>query len=50
LEVNGNPHMCLFSIREIIKGEELRYNYDPIDGGKLPWRKVYYSLTAKLRR
>ena len=33
---NNRPHLCLFAIRDIGEGEELRYDYgDP----SAPWRK-----------
>ncbi|XP_057297310.1 histone-lysine N-methyltransferase set-1-like [Hydractinia symbiolongicarpus] len=37
VEVDGRPHLCLFSIREISPYEELRYDYGV---GGLEWRKV----------
>jgi SET domain-containing protein len=40
MEVAGQIHLCLFALRDIDAGEELRYNYGP-DEGNMPWRKVY---------
>ena len=34
--VNAKPHVCLFAGRQILAGEELRYDYGVPD---LPWRK-----------
>ena len=36
LEVDGNPHLALFSTRKICKGEEICYDYGEKN---LPWRK-----------
>ncbi|XP_060737697.1 uncharacterized protein LOC132853771 [Tachysurus vachellii] len=33
--VNGTPHLCLFSIRDIFPGEEVTYNYGD---SSWPWR------------
>lgn len=45
VEVNGEPHLCLFAIRKISVGEELRYDY----GEKhLPWRKVLIEYLVLL--
>lgn len=34
--VDGQPHVILLAVRDIIAGTELRYDY----GGDVPWRKV----------
>ncbi|XP_048750683.2 uncharacterized protein LOC125662490 [Ostrea edulis] len=36
MEVDGNPHLALFSTRKIFKGEEICYDYGEKN---LPWRK-----------
>ncbi|XP_016098955.1 probable histone-lysine N-methyltransferase set-1 [Sinocyclocheilus grahami] len=35
IEVNGNPHLCLFAIKNISEGQEITYDYG---GADLPWR------------
>lgn len=35
IDVNGEPHLCLFAVDDIQEGEEITYDY----GGKdCPWR------------
>ncbi|XP_066523424.1 histone-lysine N-methyltransferase set-1-like [Hoplias malabaricus] len=36
IEVKGKPHLCLFSLKDIIPGEELHYDYGD---GDWPWRE-----------
>lgn len=35
IEVNGNPHLCLFALNDIKEGEEITYDYG---GDDCPWR------------
>ncbi|KAA8577653.1 hypothetical protein FQN60_002501, partial [Etheostoma spectabile] len=35
IEVNGNPHLCLFALNNIKEGEEITYDYG---GEDCPWR------------
>lgn len=37
IEIEGDPHLCIFATRDINVGEELRYDYGEKD---LPWRTV----------
>ena len=39
--VNKQPHLCIFAIKDIRKGEELRYDYGIAD---LPWRKKVNTI------
>ena len=39
--VSRRPHLCLFATRDILQGEELRYDYNVPN---LPWRKVQPKL------
>lgn len=32
---DGKPHLCLFAVKEITKGEEITYNYG---NASYPWR------------
>lgn len=41
LSYNNSIHLCLFALKDIQQGEELRYSYG-VSG--LPWRKVCYKL------
>jgi len=41
VSVNDKPHLCLFAIRHIYPGEEIRYNYG---SGNYPWRKVSWHF------
>lgn len=36
LHCNNVPALCLFAVRDIHMGEEIRYDY----GVKVPWKKV----------
>ncbi len=40
--VDEKPHLCIFASRDIITGEELRYDYGI---PTLPWRKVIIQLS-----
>lgn len=40
--VENHPRLCLFANRDILKGEELRYDYGE---SNLPWRQVCGKLT-----
>lgn len=40
--VENQPRLCLFANRDILKGEELRYDYGE---SNLPWRQVCGKLT-----
>lgn len=35
------PHLCLFALRDIVSGTELRYDYGVKD---LPWRKKHQKV------
>ncbi len=35
IEVNSNPHLCLFAIKNISEGQEITFDYG---GADLPWR------------
>ena len=35
IDVDGNPHLCLFVIKDISEGEEITYDYG---GDDCPWR------------
>ncbi|CAG5993229.1 unnamed protein product [Menidia menidia] len=35
IDVNGNPHLCLFALNDIKEGEEITYDYG---GEDCPWR------------
>lgn len=37
INVEGENHLCLFAVKDIPAGSELRYNYGVEDA---PWRKV----------
>jgi len=41
LVVDGKPRVALFSVKKILCGTELRYDY----GGHVPWRKVMMIIT-----
>lgn len=42
ITVNGEPHLCLFAIKDIKLGEETTYNYSDSDW---PWRvKVHIYI------
>ena len=41
VELNGNPHLCMYAKRSIKEGEELTYSYD---ADNLPWRQVSFAL------
>ncbi|XP_048846147.1 uncharacterized protein LOC125717126 isoform X19 [Brienomyrus brachyistius] len=43
IDVNGNPHLCLFALNDINEGEEISYDYG---GDDCPWRKQTTSITA----
>jgi SET domain-containing protein len=36
---SGRPHLCLFAVRDIAQGEEIRYCYGK--GVKFPWRVCF---------
>ena len=41
IDVNGNPHLCLFALDDIQEGEEITYDYGSED---CPWRtQVCYN-------
>lgn len=40
IEIDGEPHLCLFATRDISKGDEIDYNYGKTRGGDHYWRKV----------
>lgn len=35
IDVNGKPHLCLFTLKDIKVGEEITYDYG---GDDCPWR------------
>ena len=39
--VHSLPHLCLFAVKEIFSGTELRYDYGVKD---LPWRKKHSKV------
>ena len=44
IEIDERPHLCIFATRDILVGEELRYDYGV---NNLPWRsnkKVNFVL------
>ena len=45
VEVDNNPHLCIFATKDIEAGEELRYDYGVPN---LPWRKVILMLIFTL--
>ncbi|XP_041833038.1 uncharacterized protein LOC121634460 [Melanotaenia boesemani] len=46
ITVNGKPHLCLFALNEIKKGEEITYDYGGTD---CPWR-TQPSTTASVEQ
>jgi len=44
VEVDGNIHLCLFALRDIYPGQEVRYDYWPDTCGSVPWRKISACL------
>ncbi|KAJ8020462.1 hypothetical protein HOLleu_40060 [Holothuria leucospilota] len=38
---NGQPHLCLFALRDVSEGEQLFYDYGQPN---LPWRKQVKHL------
>lgn len=36
MKLNGEPHLCIFALRDINKTEEIHYDYGVDD---LPWRQ-----------
>lgn len=46
IEVDDMPHLCLFALKSIKAGTEIRYNYD--SKGSFPWRKVMVSILGSL--
>ncbi|XP_073715786.1 histone-lysine N-methyltransferase SETMAR-like isoform X2 [Misgurnus anguillicaudatus] len=45
IELEGKPHLCLFSIKDINPGEEITYDYG---GHDLPWRSCCRQELCKL--
>ena len=45
LYVDEIPKICLFATRQIMAGEEIRYDYGV---GGLPWRKVICQSTPQV--
>ena len=41
--VDGKPHLALFAIKNISKGQEIRYNYGPT---QYTWRQMVYFRCA----
>ena len=41
LVFNNIPHLCLFALTDINRGDELRYNYGE---DEYPWRKTLVSV------
>ncbi|XP_029918133.1 N-lysine methyltransferase KMT5A-A-like [Myripristis murdjan] len=46
IEVNGNPHLCLFALSDIKEGEEITCDYG---GEDCPWRTQVTSITASTK-
>ena len=44
VDVSSRPHLCLFAIRDIQEGEELRYDYGVPN---LPWRRTHRTGRTK---
>lgn len=40
IDVNGEPHLCLFAVDDIQEGEEITYDYG---GEDCPWRTQVYE-------
>jgi len=47
--VDEEVHLCLFALRNIGPGEEIRYDYGPDTGGTMHWRKVSVVLRFTLQ-
>lgn len=47
INVEGKPHLCLFALRNITCGEEITYNYGPVNW---PWRIMVsmYIITFEI--
>ncbi|XP_051502746.1 uncharacterized protein LOC127411307 isoform X2 [Myxocyprinus asiaticus] len=43
IDMNGNPHLCLFALNDIKEGEEITYHYG---GEDYPWRTQVAEKTA----
>ena len=37
---DGRVYLCLFALRDLTAGDEVRYDYGPDKHGSMPWRKV----------
>ncbi|XP_042612413.1 uncharacterized protein LOC109073813 isoform X2 [Cyprinus carpio] len=46
IDVNGQPHLCLFALNDIKEGEEISYDYR---GEDYPWRTQMTSTAANTR-
>lgn len=42
IEVNQQPHLCLFAVRDIKQGEEITYSYGDSDW---PWRAKVTNIS-----
>ncbi len=40
IRVDGEPHLCLFAVKDISPGEEIMYNYGDSDW---PWRSKVFT-------
>lgn len=40
VEMDDHVYLCLFALRDLYPGDEVRYNYGPDKNGSMPWRKV----------
>jgi hypothetical protein len=38
--VTEKIHLCLFALRDVHVGDEIRYDYGPDVGNNMPWRKI----------
>jgi len=47
IDVENCPHLCIFSNKRILAGEELRYDYGVDD---LPWRKKRVQVGLNIVR
>jgi len=45
IEVDAEPHLCLFALHDLVPGIEVRYNYG---AGKYPWRTKVRVLQLKV--
>jgi SET domain-containing protein len=45
--VDGTPHLCIFALKDIHEGSELRYDYGVPEA---PWRKKRYLNSITVTR